>query len=121
MGVVHHANYLTYFELGRTEMLRAAGGNYRRMEEQGLRVVVAKLECKYRKPARYDDEIVVRTTVSRVTPAKLEHTYLILRDDEVLAEGWVLLAVVDANGKVQRVPDFLGGAMASCSDPLSHD
>jgi acyl-CoA thioester hydrolase len=108
MGVVHHANYLVYFELARTEMLRAAGGNYRKMEEDGLRVVVARAECKYRKPARYDDELTIRVMVSRLTPAKIEHTYLVLRDHEVLAEAKILLAVVDTEGKVQRVPEFLG-------------
>ena len=107
MGFVHHANYLVYFELARTEMLRAAGGNYRKMEEEGLRVVVAKAECKYRKPARYDDELTIRVMVTRLTPAKIEHTYLVLRDHETLAEGKVLLAVIDAEGRVQRVPEFL--------------
>ena len=51
-GRVHHANYFTYFEIGRTELLRAAGGNYRKMEEGGLLVVVVKAECRFRRPAR---------------------------------------------------------------------
>ncbi len=107
MGVVHHANYFTYFELARTEMLRASGGNYRQMEEAGLRVVVAKAECKFRKPARYDDELVIRVAVSRMTAAKIEHTYLVRRGMEVLAEGKVLMAVIDASGNVCRVPESL--------------
>ncbi|RPI89913.1 MAG: acyl-CoA thioesterase, partial [Planctomycetaceae bacterium] len=55
MGFLHHANYFVYFELGRTELLRAQGGNYRQMEEEGQFMVVVSLECKYRRPARYDD------------------------------------------------------------------
>jgi acyl-CoA thioester hydrolase len=65
MGFLHHANYFTYFELGRTELLRADGGNYRQMEEDGLRVIVVKAECRFRRPARYDDVLRLRTTIVR--------------------------------------------------------
>ena len=107
MGFVHHSNYLTYFEIARTEMFRASGGNYRAVEEQGLRVVVARAECSYRKPARYDDQLLIRTEIVRVTPAKIEHKYRVLRDGDVRAEAKVVLAVVDEKGNVKRVPDFL--------------
>jgi acyl-CoA thioester hydrolase len=107
MGFVHHSNYLMYFEIARTEMFRASGGNYRLMEQQGLRVVVARAECSYRKPARYDDLLVIRTTITRVTPAKIEHKYTVTREGDTLAEGQVVLAVVDDRGVVQRVPDEL--------------
>lgn len=107
MGFVHHSNYLTYFEIARTEMLRAAGGNYREIEARGLFVVVAKLECKYRRPAKYDDQLIIRTTVSRVTPAKIEHQYTVVRGDEILTEALVTLAIVDGKGIVQRVPEAL--------------
>jgi acyl-CoA thioester hydrolase len=107
MGFVHHSNYLMYFEIARTEMFRASGGNYREMEQQGLRVVVARAQCTYRRPARYDDVLVIRTKITRVTPAKIEHTYLVTRDGESLAEGQAVLAVVNERGEVQRVPDEL--------------
>ena len=107
MGFLHHAYYLTYFEIGRTELLRAAGGNYRRMEESGLLVVVVKAECRYRRPARYDDLLRLRTTVVRVTQAKIEHRYELFRDDECLAVGHVTLAVIDRTGKVLPVPDWM--------------
>jgi acyl-CoA thioester hydrolase len=107
MGFVHHANYLTYFEIARTEMFRVSGGNYRALEEQGLRVVVARATCHYRRPARYDDQLVINTTIKRVTPAKIEHHYRITRDGEMLAEGDVVLAVVNREGVVQRVPNEL--------------
>ncbi len=105
MGFLHHANYFTYFEIGRTELLRASGGNYRRMEEAGLLVVVVKAECRFRRPARYDDVLRLRTTVVRVTPAKIEHEYQLFRGDELLATGHVTMAVVDRQGRVQQVPE----------------
>lgn len=107
MGFLHHANYFTYFELGRTELLRAGGGNYRQMEEDGLRVVVVKAECRFRRPARYDDVLQLRTTIVRATGAKIEHQYELFRDGECLAVGHVTLAVLDRNGKVQPVPEWM--------------
>ena len=107
MGFLHHANYFAYFEIGRTELLRASGGNYRKMEEAGLLVVVVKAECRFRRPARYDDLLRLRTTIVRVTLAKIEHQYELFRGDECLAVGHVTLAVVDRNGKVQPVPEWM--------------
>ncbi len=105
MGFLHHANYFAYFEIGRTELLRASGGNYRQMEEKGLLVVVVKAECRFRRPARYDDLLRLRTTIVRVTLAKIEHQYELFRGDECLAVGHVTLAVVDRTGRVQPVPE----------------
>jgi acyl-CoA thioester hydrolase len=109
MGLLHHANYFTYFEIGRTELLRAAGGNYRQMEQGGMLVVVVKAECRFRRPAHYDDLLRLRTTIVRVTQAKIEHRYELFRDDESLAVGQVTLAVVDRAGKIQPVPEWMGG------------
>ncbi len=105
MGFLHHAYYFTYFEIGRTELLRASGGNYRQMEEQGLLVVVVRAECRFHRAARYDDVLRLRTTIVRVTPAKIEHEYRLFRQEELLAVGNVTLAVIDREGKVQRVPE----------------
>jgi len=107
MGFLHHAHYFVYFEMGRTELLRAAGGNYRKMEEAGLLVVVVKADCRYRRPARYDDLLRVRTTVTRVSAAKIEHEYHVFRGEELLAIGHTVLAVMDRSGKVQPVPDWM--------------
>ena len=107
MGFLHHAYYLTYFEIGRTELLRASGGNYRRMEEEGMLVVVVRAECRYHKPARYDDLLRLRATVVRVSLAKIEHEYHLFRGEELLAVGRVTLAVVDRQGRVQRVPEWM--------------
>jgi acyl-CoA thioester hydrolase len=105
MGFLHHANYFVFFEMGRTELLRAAGGNYRQMEEQGLFVVVVKADCRYHRPARYDDVLRIRTLVTRVTAAKIEHEYRVFRGEELLAVGHALMAIVDRQGSVQPVPE----------------
>lgn len=105
MGYLHHGHYFSYFEMGRTELLRAQGGNYRAMEEGGLYMVVVNLECRYRKPARYDDLLTLKTRIARVTPAKLEHAYQLYRDGELLTEARSTLACVDRHGVVQRIPD----------------
>ncbi|MGQ0636988.1 MAG: acyl-CoA thioesterase [Planctomycetaceae bacterium] len=110
MGFLHHANYFVYFEMGRTEMLRAQGGNYREMEEQGLFMVVVSLECKYRRPARYDDVLKLKTRVARATQAKIEHEYRVYRGHELLTEAKSVLACVDRLGNVQRLPEILRGA-----------
>jgi len=109
MGFLHHGNYFAYFEMGRTELLRAQGGNYRQMEDDGLFMVVVSVECKYRKPARYDDVLALKTRIVRITPAKLEHEYRVYRDGELLTEARSVLACVDRNGLVQRIPDAFQG------------
>ncbi len=116
MGFLHHSNYLCYFEVGRTELFRAQGGNYRRMEELGLFFVVAKLEVRYRRPARYDDLLRLDTEIVRVTPAKLEHSYKLLRGEELLAEASSVIACVNGNGEVQRLPDDLVGFTSEISN-----
>ncbi len=107
MGFLHHSNYLTYFEIGRTELFRNQGGSYRRMEELGLFFVVVKIEVRFRKPARYDDLLTLETEISRSTPARLEHSYRLLRNGELLTEGHSVIACIDREGVVQRIPDDL--------------
>ena len=82
MGFLHHANYLVYFEQARTELLREQGGSYKRMEDEGYFLVLAKVEVKYRKPAHYDDLLTIRTFVTKTSPVRLEHRY------EVIPRGW---------------------------------
>ena len=107
MGFLHHAKYFSYFEIGRTELFRQSGGNYRQMEESGLFVVVVKAECRFVKPARYDDVLTIQTKLSKLSMAKIEHEYVALRSETVLAKGNVTLAVVDREGQVQPVPDWI--------------
>jgi acyl-CoA thioester hydrolase len=104
MGFVHHANYLVYFEIGRTELLRSTGLDYKSIEEKGYRLVVAKIDIKYRSPARYDDELLLETRIKRVTPVRIEHMYRILRGNQLIVEGESTLACVDLNGNLCPLP-----------------
>ncbi len=103
MGVLHHMNYLSYFEVARTELFRNQGGDYRALEERGFFLVIAKAECSYRKPAHYDDLLTLRVRVSKMSGAKLAHDYEIKRDQTLIATGCTVLACVDAEGTIQRM------------------
>ena len=107
MGLLHHANYFVYFEMGRTELLRKRGLTYRDMEDAGHLLVIVDLGCKYKRPAYYDDVLTLRTTVERVTHVKIIHKYELLRDGKLLAEGHSTLACVDREGRPQALPDTL--------------
>jgi acyl-CoA thioester hydrolase len=106
-GRLHHANYLTYFEMGRTELLRAAGYNYRDLEAEGWMLVVFEISCKYRQPAFYDDLLRLRTRVVTARGAKVIHEYEVSRDGSVLATARTTLACIDREGRVCRLPDAL--------------
>jgi acyl-CoA thioester hydrolase len=107
MGLLHHANYFVLFEIGRTELLRARGLSYREVEDAGHLLVIIDLGCKFKKPAYYDDLLIIRTTVIRVTHVKIVHKYEILRDGVLLAEGHSTLACVDRDGRPQALPELL--------------
>ncbi|RLS33444.1 MAG: acyl-CoA thioesterase [Planctomycetota bacterium] len=106
---VHHANYLTYFEVGRTEMLRAKGATYREFEDAGLYLVVSEVSCSYRAPADYDDLLTLRTWVEKTGGASIRHGYEVLRGNRILATGSTVVVCVDREGKVCRLPDWLRG------------
>jgi acyl-CoA thioester hydrolase len=106
MGVVYYANYLVWFEIGRTEWLRDAGWNYREMEETGVSLPVIEAHCEYRQPARYDEEIEIRTTAIAVTPVRLRFDYQAVRVDggALVALGHTVHAALGANGRPCRLP-----------------
>ena len=108
-GVVHHSVYPVWFEMGRTELLRANGLAYKDLEETGVFFVVAELNIKYRRAALYDEKLLLETSCTGVTASKVEHSYKLTREDNglVLAEGKSVLACVDAEGKVRRIPEFM--------------
>ena len=107
MGLLHHANYLVYFEEGRTELLRAQGFTYRDIEDQGFYLVLTKVQVRYKSPAYYDDLLTLRTILVRTTMVKIEHRYELLRDGVLVAEGETTLGCVDGDGKVQQLPEKL--------------
>ena len=104
---VHHGNYLTYFEMGRTEMLRAQGYTYKAFEDAGLFMVVAEASCRYQAAAEYDDMLLLRTYVGKVTSASIRHTYELIRDSRIIATGETLVVCVDPEGKIRKLPDWL--------------
>jgi acyl-CoA thioester hydrolase len=107
MGLLHHANYLVYFEQARTELLRSHGLSYKDLEDQGYLLVLTKIEVRYRWPARYDDVLTVKTTVMRTTTVRIDHRYEVFCEGRLLAEGTSTLACVDREGRPQALPDYL--------------
>lgn len=107
-GRVHHANYLIYFESARVEMLRDQGHSYRDLEQSGRMLVVTEFEIRYHQAAQFDDLLTITTRVARAKGVRIEHTYEVLREDELLVEARSVVACVDRNGKPRRLPDWLG-------------
>jgi len=106
-GIVHHANYFKYFELARVKMLSSVGLDYAELERQGINLVVHSISCRYLLPARFGDTLRLVTRIDRATAARLDHSYLVYRDDLLLAEGKSTIACVDASGDIQRMPECL--------------
>ncbi len=108
MGVVYHANYLVWFEVGRVELIRQMGLDYRQMEaEDGCMIAVVEATARYRAPARYDEELVVRTRVSGFRSALLKFAYEVTRveDGLVLCTGETVHVVVGRDLKRRRMPE----------------
>jgi acyl-CoA thioester hydrolase len=108
MGVVYHSNYIVWFEVGRVEMLRALGFNYREMEKlDGTHIAVVEARCRFKSPALYDDLITIRTRLLNVRDSLLHFGYEIVRssDRTLLAEGETVHLVVDADFKRTPLPE----------------
>jgi acyl-CoA thioester hydrolase len=110
MGVVHHTHYLVWFELGRTELMCAAGLPYGVLEdEQGILFPVVEASARYRRPARYDEQLEGRTGISALSAVRGRFEYRIARpgDEAALAEGYTVHAAVDREGRPRRLPPAL--------------
>jgi len=108
MGVVYYANYLVWFEVGRTEWLRALGWTYRQMEiEDGVALPVIEAQCHYRQPARYDDELSIQTRAQMLSGVRVAFHYEVRRntDDAVIAVGQTIHAAVDRERRPCRLPE----------------
>jgi len=107
MGVAYYANYLVWFEVGRSEFCRKRGFRYADLEALGYKLVVSDVNCRYRNPARYDEAIMVRTRLKGVNKRMITFGYQILRRDqeEVIAEGETRHICVDSNGKTKSIPE----------------
>lgn len=107
MGVVYYANYLIWFEVGRTDLLRSLGWTYKSMEEAGVSLPVIEAHCNYHRSAKYDDELDVRTEGRMLSPVRMEFTYQVVRraDQVVAASGRTVHAALDPKGKPTRLPE----------------
>lgn len=107
MGVVYYANYLIWFEVGRTDLLRQSGWSYREMELEGFSLPVIEAHCEYKRPAKYDDEVEIRTTGQLVTLVRLRFDYEVARasDSTTLVTGHTVHASLDRSGRPCRVPE----------------
>ena len=107
MGVVYYANYLVWFEIGRTDLLRQHGWSYREMEVDGYSLPVIDAQCAYKASAKYDDEIEVRTSGGMVSPVRVKFSYEVVRaaDRTLLATGSTVHATLDRDGKPCRLPE----------------
>lgn len=99
MGIVHHAVYPIWFEIARTDYIKAVGMSYADMEKAGVMLPVTGISCSYRIPAKYDDLLVITSRITRLTPARIEFAYTVRRKGEetVIAEGTSAHGFVDAN------------------------
>ena len=104
MGVVYHGNYLPWFEIGRTTLLREMGLPYRTLEEQGYRLPVLEVTAKYFRPAVYDDTVTIITRLHEKPLLRIRLDYEVKRGDELLATGHTVHAFIDRTGKPVRPP-----------------
>jgi len=105
MGVVYYANYLVWFEVGRTEWLRGRGWSYREMETEGIMLPVIGAQCEYLQSATYDEALVIRTTGVMHSAVRIEFLYEVVKEDgTVSARGSTMHAAVDAQGRPTRLP-----------------
>jgi acyl-CoA thioester hydrolase len=114
MGIVYHANYIVWFEIGRTEFCRAAGFPYREMEEQGVLILVTGVDCRYRRSASYDDEVTIRTRMGDAGSRGLSFFYEVVRsgDGTLLAEGSTRHVFVNASNRPITIPAAIREAFA---------
>jgi len=116
MGVVYHSNHFIWFEVGRVDLLRQLGFSYREMEHEcKCHLAVVDARCRYRAPATYDDEIIVRTYIKKVRGSLVHFGYELLRldDGELIAEGETTHILIDANKKIAPFPDKYMQALRS--------
>jgi acyl-CoA thioester hydrolase len=116
MGIVYHANYLPWFEVGRTTLLKEIGVPYRKLEEEGFRIPVLEVTAKFLRPALYDDTLEILTTIRERPLLRIRVEYEVRRADELLATGTSVHAFVDREGRPVRPPqwaqDRIGKAFA---------
>ncbi len=116
MGIVYYGTYPLYYETGRTEMMRNLGFTYRKMEELGIVMPVISMTCRYRRPARYDDLLTIRTIVKEMPSTRIEFNYEIYNEaGELVNEGITTLVFVDRKkNRPVKIPGFLKKVLQPC-------
>ena len=119
MGIAYHANYFRWFEIGRSEMFRSLGLAYRDIEKRGIFLPVAEVGCKFLAPIRYDDLLVIETTLDTTVRGGMKFDYRIFKenDDTLLARGFSRHACIDQTQKVIRPPAFIMELVAKGKQP----
>ena len=107
MGYLHHSKFFEYLEMGRTELLRQTGVSYRELEARGVLFAVANIECRFKAPAHYDDELVLTTRIERITYVRIDHAYVLRRRETIICEATSTLACIDRDGRLSQIPDEL--------------
>jgi acyl-CoA thioester hydrolase len=109
MGVVHHSNYIRYFEIGRTELMRSIGLTYKRLEDSGIVMPITNIEARYFYPAYYDDVICIKSSIKEIPKARITFHYEIYNEQgKLLITGSATLAFVNKDtGRPQRAPELM--------------
>jgi len=117
MAVAHHSSHVVWFEVGRIELLRQLGFSYLEMEQDGMNLPVVELRCRYKHPARYDDEVTLRTRLAQLRGSLLRFRYELVRksDDRLLAEGESVHVVVGNDMKKTRLSDKYRDALLAAA------
>ena len=102
MGIVHHSNYLIWFEAGRTDFIKGGNISYTEMEQEGILIPLAESNCKYIAYAKYEDELIIKTWVKELTPVKVEFNYSVIRekDEKEIAKGSTLHVFISKDFKI---------------------
>jgi acyl-CoA thioester hydrolase len=122
MGVVYYSNYLIWFEIGRVELMRALGFDYKRMElEDDCYIVVVEVHCRYHHPAHYDELMTMRTRILETRTRTLKFGYELFRqsDHKLLANGYTLHVICGRDGRVKHFPEKYKTAFLAISPPIS--
>jgi len=104
MGIVYHANYLPWLEIGRTQLLKEHGFPYKVLEAQGLLLPVIEINMKYRRPATYDDTITIKTIMKEKPSVKIHLDYEIFKDDQLIATGYSIHVFMNKQGQPIKAP-----------------
>ena len=108
-GRLHHANFITYFEQGRVELLRSLGKSYRDLEAEGYMLVVSEMTCKYYQGVLFDDVLQLTTRAIEAKGARIIHEYIVRRGEDLIAEGRSTVACINREGRATRLPAYLLG------------